>query len=431
MHRGPMACRTSLSKLYVSHPLGSLLGEKAMNALRTISCAPFPQIEYESRVEQARHLMKGCAIDGLLVTSEHNLRYFVGEPSSTPHQTTRPRFLLIPSSGEVIAVVPVGIDQFYKETTWVKNCRSWPSPNPKDEGVSALVGTLREFFPEHAKIGIELGAESRLGLPAGDFLRVADAIKPRTFVDASDSIFTPLRMIKSPLEVERIRTVCGLVSEAFDNLAAKLRPGMTEREACRVFELECFIRGVEKTTRIVGVSGRGGYARPYGVPSDKVLSDGDLLFIDAGCLFDFYWSDFDRHFSFGTPDPHTQDAYQVVWEATEAGITAVRPGIPICDVWSAMSDVLNSSKNRGKVTNIGRMGHSMGLWMPELPSVQPDDKTILKPGMIINIEPSTSYPSYFDGSAKLMLHEEVVVVTESGSVLLTSRAPRTIPVVAQ
>ncbi|UPJ26415.1 Xaa-Pro peptidase family protein [Bradyrhizobium sp. CW1] len=399
-------------------------------SIRTIPYAPFPRAEYEDRVEQARRSMREHAIDALLVTSEHNLRYFVGEPSTTPQQTTRPRFLLILSSGEAVAVVPEGIDQFYKETTWVKRCRSWPSPNPKDEGVSTLAGALRELLPENAKIGTELGAESRLGFPTGDFLRVAAAIKPRIFVDASDPIFTPLRMIKSPLEVDRIRTVCKLVSEAFDNLAPKLRLGMTEREACRVFELECFNRGVEKTAKIVGVSGRGGYTRPYGVPSDKVLSDGDLLFIDAGCLFDFYWSDFDRHFAFGAPDRHTQDAYQIVWHATEAGIAAVKPGTPICNVWRAMSDVLNGSNNRGKATNIGRMGHSMGLWMPELPSVQPDDKTILRPGMIINIEPSTSYPSYFDGSPKLMLHEEVVVVTDSGAQLLTSRASRTIAVVA-
>lgn len=398
--------------------------------IKTISYAPFPRTEYENRVERARRLMKQYAFDALLVTSEHNLRYFVGEISTTPHQTTRPRFLLIPSSGEVIGIVPMGIDEFYIETTWVKTCRIWPSPNPKDEGVSTLVKAFADLLPQNAKIGTELGAESRLGLPAGDFLRVIDAIKPRTFVDASDLIFTPLRMIKSPAEIDRIRTVCAIVSEAFDGLPAKLRHGMTEREACRLFEFECFARGVEKTPRVQGVSGRGGYTRPYGVPSDKVLSDGDLLFIDAGCLFDFYWSDFDRHFAFGKPDPHTQDAYEIVWEATEAGIAAVKPGIPICDIWSSMTGVLNNPKNRGKPTTIGRMGHSMGLWMPELPSVQPDDKTVLKPGMIINIEPSTTYPSYFDGSPKLMLHEEVVVVTEAGAQLLTSRASQTIPVVA-
>ncbi|TWB86054.1 Xaa-Pro aminopeptidase [Bradyrhizobium macuxiense] len=399
-------------------------------SIKTIPYAPFPQIEYQNRVEQARRLMKKCAFDALLVTSEHNLRYFVGEVSSTPHGTTRPRFLLIPSSGDVLAIVPTGVDQFYRETTWVRNCRTWPGPNPKDEGVSTLATALCDLLPEDARIGTELGAESRLGFPVGDFLRVAEAIKPRMFVDASDPIFTPLRMIKSPLEIDRIRTLCGIVSEAFNDLPAKLRPGMTEREACRVFELDCFIRGVEKTTRVQGLSGRGGVTRPYGVPTNRVLSNEDLLYIDAGFLFDFYWCDFPRKFSFGTPDPHTNDAYQIVWDATEAGIAAVKPGIQICDLWTAMSDVLHGSNSRSKVTNIGRMGHSMGLWMPELPSVQPDDKTILKPGVIINIEPSTSYTSYFDGSAKLMLHEEVVVVTEAGAELLTFRAPRTMPVVA-
>lgn len=399
-------------------------------SITTIPYDPFPVMEYENRLEQAQRLMRQYDFDALLVTSEHNIRYFVGEPNVTPFGTTRPRFLLLPSAGEIVALLPRGVDEFYQQTTRVKNYRTWPSPNRKDEGVSTLSKALGELLPKHAKIGAELGPESRLGMPVGDFLRVADAIKPRTFADASDPIFTPLRMIKSPSEINRIRTVCGCVSEAFDNLPEKLRPGMTEREVCRVFELDCFTRGVDKTPRIVGISGRGGYTRPYGVPTDKNLSDGDLLFIDACCLFDFYWSDFNRNFAFGAADPHTHDAYQLVWDATEAGIAAVKPGIPISDVWATMADVLNGAENRGSPTSIGRMGHSMGLWLPELPSVQPDDGTILKPGMIINVEPSTTYPSYFDASPKLMLHEEVVVVTETGAQLLTSRAPRTIPVVA-
>lgn len=397
--------------------------------ITTIPHAPFSKIEYQERVERARHLMKEHAFDALLVTSEHNFRYFVDDTSTTPIQTTRPRFLLIPSSGDAVAIVPTGVDEFFRETTWIKNFRTWPGPSPKDEGVSELATVLNELLPQNARIGTELGAESRLGMPAGDFLRVRNAIRPRIFADASDPIFTPLRMIKSPSEIDRIRTVCGIVSEAFDNLSKKLRLGMTEREVCRLFELECFVRGVDKTPKIASVSGRGGYTRPYGVPTDKVLSDGDLLFIDAGCLFNFYWSDFNRNFSFGAPDPHTKDAYQAVWDATEVGIAAIKPGVPICEVWAAMSDLLDGSTNRGRRSTIGRMGHSMGLWMPELPSVQPDDRTILKPGMIINVEPSTIYPSYFDNSPKLMLHEEIVLVTEAGAQLLTSRASRTIQLV--
>lgn len=48
----------------------------------------------------------------------------------------------------------------------------------------------------------------------------------------------------------------------------------------------------------------------------------------------------------------------------------------------------------------------MGIWMPELPSVQPDDRTILKRSMIINVEPSTIYLSYFDNSPKRRLRPD-------------------------
>ncbi|MER8428316.1 Xaa-Pro peptidase family protein [Mesorhizobium sp. M1403] len=395
----------------------------------TIPHIPFTQLEYQSRIAKARHLMKEHAFDALLVTSEHNLRYFVGDTSTTPIQTTRPRFLLIMQSGDAIAIVPTGLDEFLKETTWIKDFRTWNGPNPKDEGVSKTAEILNEILPENARVGIELGPESRLGLPAGDFFRVSEAVWPRTFADASELIFTPLRMIKSEAEIARIRSICRIVSEVFDNLTEELHVEMTERQACRLFELKCFMLGADKTPKIDSVSGRGGYSHCYGEPTDKVLSDGDVLFIDAGCLFNFYWSDFNRNFSFGEADPYTQDAYRAVWDATEVGISAVKPGVPICNVWAAMSDALSQSTHRGRNSSIGRMGHSMGLWMPELPSVQQNDNTILKPGMIINIEPSMTYPCYFDGSSKLMLHEEVVVVTESGAQLLTSRAPRQIPVV--
>lgn len=400
-----------------------------LSSITTIPHVPFPFIECQNRILKARQLMKSNSFDALLITSEHNFRYFVDDTSTTPVQTTRPRFLLLLTSGEVIAVVPTGLDDFLRETTWIQDFRTWPGPNPRDEGVSEVTSLLNQLLPENARIGIELGPESRLGVSGGDFLRIAEAIRPRVFEDASEPIMTPLRMIKSDGEIDRIRTVCETVSHVFDNLTQQLYSGMTEREASRLFELECFKRGVDKTTKIDGASGHGGYSRCYGEPTDKVMSGGDVLFIDAGCQFNFYWCDFNRNFSFGEADPHTQDAYRAVWEATEVGISAAQPGIPICNVWTAMSDSLSQLRHRGKSSNIGRMGHSMGLWMPELPSVQQNDNTVLEAGMIVNIEPSMTYPSYFDGSSKLMLHEEVVVITESGAKLLTSRAPRQIPVV--
>ncbi|WP_292512786.1 Xaa-Pro peptidase family protein [Mesorhizobium sp.] len=398
-------------------------------SIKTIPYTKVTPAEYEQRIENARRLMRQHGIDALLVTGEQNLRYFMSDISTPPVSTTRPRFLLIPLRGELVGIVPQGVDEYMSQTTAVKQFRTWPGPTPADEGVTTLSTALRELLPPNAKIGTELGAESRLGMPVGDFLRVAEAIKPQAFVDASNPIFTPLRMVKSPAEINNLKIVNRVASEAFQGFEGKIRQGMTQREIGRRYEYECLVGGIDKPLKIQIVSGPGGVNRYSGAAQDIVLSQGDILYLDQGCLFDNYFSDFCRYYSFGEPDRHSRDAYDIVWDATQAGVEAVKPGIRACDVWKAMADVLNTPANRGKATTVGRMGHSMGLWMPELPSIQPSDETVLQPGMILNIEPGTSYPATTDGSPRLMLQEEVVLVTETGAELLTLRTPRSMPVV--
>ena len=74
--------------------------------------------------------------------------------------------------------------------------------------------------------------------------------------------------------------------------------------------------------------------------------------------------------------------------------------------------------------NFGCFGHGPGKVMTEFPSNKPIDYTVLKSGAVITIEPSAMF-----GDGKILVHEEDVVVTESGPVLLTRRAPREMPVV--
>ena len=74
--------------------------------------------------------------------------------------------------------------------------------------------------------------------------------------------------------------------------------------------------------------------------------------------------------------------------------------------------------------NVGRFGHGLGKNMTEPPSNKPGDSTVLRPGVVLTIEPSAMY----DGN-KIMVHEENLVVTEGKPKLLTRRAPREMPVV--
>ena len=156
-------------------------------------------------------------------------------------------------------------------------------------------------------------------------------------------------------------------------------------------------------------------------PTDRRLAEGDVLIIDTGTTFDGYFCDFDRNFAFGAPDAAAGRAHRVVFDATEAGLRAARPGATAAAVWAAMAEVLEAGGSLGN--QVGRQGHGLGMQLTEGLSLMPGDETVLTPGMVITIEPGMSF-----APGKVMVHEENVVITEDGAELLTHRAPPEMPI---
>jgi Xaa-Pro dipeptidase len=93
------------------------------------------------------------------------------------------------------------------------------------------------------------------------------------------------------------------------------------------------------------------------------------------------------------------------------------PGNTAADVFDAQAAVLETAGI--PIGNVGRFGHGLGKVMTEFPSNKPIDKTPLRPGMVLTIEPSAAY-----GAGKILVHEENLVVTAGKPHLLTRRAPR-------
>ncbi len=340
--------------------------------------------EFEGRVARARALMTEAELDALLVTSEANFRYLTGFVSQTWVSPTRPRYLILPRNEEAVAVIPTDHLLCMQETSWIRDLRTWQAPCPADDGVTMVADVIRDCEARFKRIGAELGPETRLGMPVGDFLRLSDLIEPMAVVDGQQVLRTT-RMVKSPAEVDRIRHIAGIVSDAFESLPDAIHVGNSERDICRRLQMDIIGRGAEKTPYLVCNSGAGGYASGMMSPTDRVLGRSDLLFIDTGSSLDGYFCDFDRHFAFGDMSDTVRSAHDLVYRATDAGIDAVRPGRRACDVWRAMAGVLQDAGTPGSV--VGRMGHGLGLNMTEPPSMHPDDKTEIACGMVLTIEP--------------------------------------------
>ena len=383
----------------------------------------FEVSEFEQRAQQVQARMRASDIDVLWLTTEADIRYLSGFMTQFWQSPTRPWHLLLPASGQAVAVIP-SIGLACMQRTWITDIRCWSSPQPNDDGVSLLVDTLAELAGKSGTIGLPMASETQLRYPLNDFDRVRRSLKTTRLVDATETI-RAVRQIKSAAEIEKLRHVCALVSRSFSRLPELVHPGMNEIDVFRAFRIECLQQGADDVPYLVGAARLAGYGDIISPPGDHLLGAGDVLILDTGCTFDGYHADFDRNFAIGQIDPATASAYRRTWDATEAGLATIAAGQATCaSVYRAMLSVLCPGEQDKSDAGVGRLGHGLGIQLTETPSITAFDDTPLLPGMIMTLEPGYSY-----ANSRIMVHEENLLITDSGYELLSARAPEDIPII--
>jgi len=126
----------------------------------------------------------------------------------------------------------------------------------------------------------------------------------------------------------------------------------------------------------------------HGIPSDKELSDGDILNIDVAVLKDGWFGDTSRMYFVGEPSAEARRLVDTTYEAMCAGIHAVGPGATLGDVGHAIQTVAH---REGYSVVRDYCGHGIGMVYHDEPQVRhygnPGEGMRLKPGMIFTIEP--------------------------------------------
>ncbi len=375
--------------------------------------------EFEGRVARAQALMKTQGFDSLLLTTEPNVRYFTGFLTQFWESPTRPWFTVIPAEGKPIAIIPE-IGAAGMRTTWVEDIRTWPAPRPDDEGITLLAQCLKDLS-KGGKVGVMLGHETLLRMPAGDYAKLCETIRPLEIGD-STKLVQSLRNVKSKEEIAKIHFTCDVTSQAFQNLPNLLKIGESERDNCKRLRIDLLNRGADHSPYLISASGQGGYDNIIMGPTDRILEKGDVLIIDTGTVYDGYFCDFDRNYAFETADDASRRAYETVYKSTDAGFDVARPGATCSDIWAAMWNVLEAGGALGN--DVGRMGHGLGIQLTEGPSHTPHDHTILEPGMVLTLEPGMEF-----APGKQMVHEENILITEDQPIWLSRRADPELPIV--
>ena len=269
-----------------------------------------------------------------------------------------------------------------------------------------------------------MGRETAIRMPLADLDMLRARLGDIEFVDMTSEV-QHIRMIKSPAEIAKSRHVCSIVSGVFADLPHWVKAGLPLRELFREFKIRALQDGIDDVSYLVGSAGQGGYFDIIAPPDGRKLAAGDVFMLDTGCIWDGYFSDFDRNFAIDHASDDAKSAHHQLYDATQAALDILKPGITASNLFQVMDGVLRPGADAGDGgADVGRYGHGLGTQLTESPSHTIWDKTIIEAGMALTIEPSIIY-----GDGFLMVAEENLIVTKDGYELLSHRATRDLPII--
>ena len=233
---------------------------------------------------------------------------------------------------------------------------------------------------------------------------------------STSGIGVDLRAYKDAGELELLQRAIDIGDQAFEETAAQLEVGMTEKEAAWIFEKAVRERGAESISFETIVAIGPNAARPHHATSDSKLVEGQTIVFDCGSRYQGYCSDLTRTVVLGDADDEIKRVYDIVLTAQLAAIDMVNPGMTGEECDAIARKIITEA---GHENDFGHsLGHGLGLEVHENPGVGPNAKGKLENGMPFTIEPGIYIPGW--GGVRI----EDVVVLENDKARVMSHAAK-------
>jgi Xaa-Pro aminopeptidase len=220
-----------------------------------------------------------------------------------------------------------------------------------------------------------------------------------------------LRRAKDADERRALGAAQAIADQAFEGLLAKLVEGVTERQVALDLDVSMRALGAEGVAFDTIVAFGENSSEPHHHPVDRPLAHGDLVKVDFGCVVDGYHSDMTRTVAFGQPPPRLREVYEVVRLAQQAGVEAVRAGVPCREVDRATRDLIREAGYAEQYRH--SVGHGVGLEIHEQPWLRQGSDDLLPEGAVVTVEPGV----YLDGVGGVRIEDMVEVTATGGRVL--------------
>ena len=212
------------------------------------------------------------------------------------------------------------------------------------------------------------------------------------------------RMIKTPLEIEKITKATDIAQKSFLELDI-LNNKNTEREIAFDLNRLMLENGALKESFDTIVTSGSASSLPHAVPQIKQLDQ--PILIDWGAVYQGYCSDNTRTMVY-TEFQH--EIFDIVVEAHDKAIKAIKPGFKCCEIDQVARDIITDYGYGERF--IHSTGHSLGLNIHESPGFSIHDESVIEKGMVITVEPGI----YLEGEFGVRL-EDTVSITRKANVI--------------
>jgi len=234
----------------------------------------------------------------------------------------------------------------------------------------------------------------------------------------TEGIVERARAVKDDYEVATLREAAHRLSAVARDAVREVRAGRTEEEVAHAIDARLLAAGFSKTAFDTIVAGGPNSALPHAHPGKRRFSEGDLVVLDFGGVYDSYCVDLTRTVSVGRAGQRAREVYAAVLEAHDRAIAAVAPGVSRFDIDAAARAALGG---HGLAEAFGHgTGHGLGVEVHEdpritrrHPAVDARDEAVTV-GMVFTIEPGAYLPTW--GGVRI---EDDVLVTANGVDVLT------------
>ena len=224
-------------------------------------------------------------------------------------------------------------------------------------------------------------------------------------------------ILKTPDEIAVMAKASRVVAEALEVLKSAVKPGVTTDDLDRLAETEIRGRGA-----IPAFKGYRNYPKTlctsvneqvvHGIPSKRVLKDGDIVGLDLGAIVGGFYGDSAVTVAVGRIDEKAATLVRVTEESLLLAIQQARVGNRLSDISHTVQQHVEAA-GYSVVTEF--VGHGIGRQLHEEPQVpnygKPGQGPRLQPGMVLAIEPMVN----MGGSAVRVLDDRWTAVTVDGS----------------